>query len=94
MGVAAEGAMLAEEEGGGAVGEESGENGRSGKRALERVVVERLVAVSVVGEEDEETEEVGRGSAGDEGFVGSEPEPERSEGEEDGREGEEGGKDG
>lgn len=53
-----EGAMLAEE-GGGVGEEESGENGRSGKRALERVVVEKsemavdTSAVEGVGEGEE-----------------------------------------
>lgn len=84
--------MLAEEGRGGGVGgedEESGENGRSGKRALERVVV--MMAV----EEESEEEEVVKIRSGTE----SEPEPKkmsvgsvRSVGEEGGRGDDEGGR--
>lgn len=86
-----EGVMLAED--GGGVGEKSGESGRSGKRALERVVVENsetAVAASV-GEGDKSGEEVETRSGGEEEEeeVGSVPEPEKTSGGE-----EEGGKDG
>ena len=76
-GVPAEGVMLAEE--GGGLGEESGENGMSGKRALERGVEEVVETTAVEGERSEMTMK----------SVESEPEPKKSSGgEEDGRNGE------
>lgn len=59
-----EGALLAEEGGGGVgkeEGEESGTDGRSGKRALESVVVEKDSA-GAVGTSDAEGEESETGS--------------------------------
>lgn len=87
-GVEVDGAMLAEE----------GERGRSGKRALERVVVvessDMAVASSAaegVGEGEDSVEEVETRSGAEEEYVGSEPEPEKmSGGEEDEKEEEEG----
>lgn len=82
-----DGAMLAEE-GGGGVGKEEGEsggNGRSGKRALERMVLEMAVtalAVEVVRQGEESREEVEQGSGREEKEeVESELEPEKMSGE-------------
>ena len=79
--MAVDGAMLAEERGG-VAGEDEGENGKSGKRAFDRAVVEESEVVVVntsasegvgVGEgEEEEEEEVDETSVGE--AVGGEDE--------------------
>lgn len=65
VGGAAEGAKLAEEGRGGSWEEEEGENGRSGKRTLEREVLEESEVVFKVSAEEEEVRRKESGEGGE-----------------------------